>query len=178
MQAQADAQMLKSNDADNDELVAVMKEVRNVLKNSFTQPMSDAIMKRHWVTINGNRVFIADQPSPSGANSLDIKGFSNKQKLNNHWKNGRTHQDEYVRNGITTAEQYQARAVELLESPVGGDIYGHVTGDGRIIRYDAARNDFVKGTIEKGVFTMFKPVEGMAYYEKQLREDMKHGGKK
>ena len=32
MQAQADARILKSNDADNDELVAVMKEVRSLLK--------------------------------------------------------------------------------------------------------------------------------------------------
>ena len=117
------------------------------------------------------------EPKPTGANELQVKGFKNKQKLNNHWKNGRTHSDEYLIDGIITAEQYEKRAVELLESPVGENICGHIDKDKNIIRYDIAKNDFVKGSITKGVITMYKPQKGRSYYEQQRTEDLKHGGK-
>ena len=117
------------------------------------------------------------EPSPTGSNELQNKGFASKQKLNNHWENGRTHKNEYLSDGIITAEQYEKRAVNLLESPVGGNIFGHLDKENFIIRYDKTNNDFVIGTIEKGVFTMFKPINGYAYYENQRMEDIKHGGK-
>ncbi|MBQ8411013.1 MAG: hypothetical protein IJX15_04685, partial [Ruminiclostridium sp.] len=66
------------------------------------------------------------EPSPTGSNELQNKGFASKQKLNNHWENGRTHKNEYLSDGIITAEQYEKRAVNLLESPVGGNIFGHL----------------------------------------------------
>ena len=97
--------------------------------------------------------------------------------MNNHWKNGRTHSDEYLIDGIITAEQYEKRAVELLESPVGEKICGHIDKDKNIIRYDIAKNDFAKGSITKGVITMYKPQKGRSYYEQQRTEDLKHGGK-
>ena len=115
--------------------------------------------------------------SPTGANSFEVKGFVNKQKLNNHWQNGRTHRKEYEKDGITTKEAYEKRAVELIESPVGGNIMGHIDKDGHIIRYDEKTNDFVKGSPKKGIFTMFKPTEGKAYYDNKRKEDLKHGGK-
>nr|DAO88090.1 MAG TPA: Portal [Caudoviricetes sp.] len=112
--------------------------------------------------------------SPAGTNSFKVQGFRNKQKLRNHWKNGRTHQAEYP---DFTMEQYEKRAVELAEMPVGGSIQGHADKDGNVIRYDADTNDFVKGNPNKGITTMFKPAEGKAYYLKQREEDLKHGGK-
>lgn len=117
------------------------------------------------------------EPSATGANELKVKGFKNKQKLNNHWKNGRTHSIEYLPDGITSAEQYEKRAVELLESPVSKTICGHIDKNKNIIRYDIAKNDFVKGNIENGVITMYKPEKGRTYYEQQRTEDLKHGGK-
>ena len=112
------------------------------------------------------------EPSSTGANELQIKGFKNKQALNNHKK----HISEYDKDGITTPEQYEKRAVELLESPVDERICGHIDKDKNIIRYDKDKNDFVKGSTKNGVFTMFKPEEGYLYYEKQRTEDLKHGG--
>ena len=114
------------------------------------------------------------EPSPSGANTCLVKGFSNKQKLNNHWQNGRTHQAEYPN---YTKEQYVKRAVELIEQPVGGNILGHADKDGVIIRYDKKANDFVKGSIVKGIRTMFKPIDGIKYYEQQRKKDLEHGGR-
>lgn len=97
----------------------------------------------------------------------------NKQKLMNHWKNGRTHQEEYP--GLTM-EQYVERAVRLAEMPVGGDILGHIDKNNQIIRYDRKENDFVKADLNKGIRTLFKPAEGIKYYLNQRKEDIDHGG--
>ena len=118
----------------------------------------------------------ATAASPSGRNKFSVRGFRSKQALNNHWQNGRTHRDEYAADGITTKEQYQARALELAESPVGGDIRGHMDKQGAIIRYDRAKNDFVKGHPQKGIYTMYKPTDGEFYYNQKREEDLKHGG--
>ena len=102
--------------------------------------------------------------SATGSNKLKVRGFKNKQHLNNHWKNGRTHQAEYAKDGITTAEQYAERAVSLAEMPVGGNIKGYKTKEGYICRYDVEKNDYVKADLEKGIRTMFKPDGGEAYF--------------
>lgn len=112
--------------------------------------------------------------SPTGANKFVKRGFASKQKLMNHWKNGRVHRKEYPN---YTMEQYVKRAVSLIEMPVGGSILGHVDKDGVIIRYDKKTNDFVKGTIDKGIRTMFKPVDGIKYYMDMRKDDLNNGGK-
>lgn len=112
-------------------------------------------------------------PSPSGANRLQVRGFSSRQKLMNHWKNGRTHQDEYPE---FTIEQYVERAVSLAEMPTGGDILGHIDKDGIIVRYDRKENDFVKASTRKGILTMFKPKTGEKYYHFMREGDLKTGG--
>lgn len=109
--------------------------------------------------------------SAKGANAFKVKGFPNKQKLNNHWQNGRTHAAEYAPDGITTKEQYEKRAVQLLESPCGNGIKGYKTKDGLICRYDSKKNDFAKGSPEKGVRTMFKPDDGEEYYRRRLEAE-------
>ena len=113
-------------------------------------------------------------PSPGGANQLQVRGFANKQRLMNHWKNGRAHRGEYP---DLTMEQYVQRAVSLAEMPTGGDILGHIDKDGIIVRYDRKENDFVKASIKKGIRTLFKPVDGEAYYTKARKDDVDHGGK-
>ena len=114
------------------------------------------------------------RPSPNGANRLQVRGFANKQRLMNHWKNGRTHREEYP--GLTM-EQYVERAVRLAEMPTGGDILGHIDKDGIVVRYDRKENDFVKANVKKGIRTLFKPVDGEAYYIKARKDDIEHGGK-
>lgn len=109
--------------------------------------------------------------SAKGANILEVKGFKNKQHLNNHWQNGRTHQKEYAKDGITTKEQYAKRAVELAEMPTGNGILGYKTKEGYICRYDSSKNDYVKADIKKGIRTMFKPDEGEKYYQRMLEDE-------
>ncbi|MBR7025292.1 MAG: hypothetical protein IKI08_04730 [Selenomonadaceae bacterium] len=108
--------------------------------------------------------------SPSGANKFIVRGFKSKQSLNNHW---RDHGEQYPE---FTLLQYEQRALELIESPVGGNILGHVDKVGVLIRYDKVTNDFVKGRPIKGIFTMFKPDDGLNYYETRKKEDIEHGG--
>lgn len=112
--------------------------------------------------------------SPTGANDLEVKGFYSQAKLNNHWKD---HQAMYQKDGITTKEQYLQRALDLVQSPVGGSIKGHLTKENHIVRYDEKTNDFVKANIKRGIITMFKPDEGKIYYENTRRGDLEHGGK-
>ena len=111
------------------------------------------------------------EPSATGVNELKVKGFKNKQALNNHWKNGRTHQSEYVKDGITSAEQYEKRAVELFESPCSSTILGYKTDTGAVCRYDIIKNDYVKGNSSKGIFTMFKPIDGKSYFEEMKKKE-------
>ena len=68
-------------------------------------------------------------------------------------------------------EQYEKRAVQLLESPCGNGIKGYKTKDGLICRYDSKKNDFAKGSPEKGVRTMFKPDDGEEYYRRRLEAE-------
>lgn len=103
--------------------------------------------------------------SATGENELRVKGFPSKQKLNNHWRNGRTHAEEYKPDGITTKEQYEKRGVELAESAADGKrILGYKTKEGFICRYDVKKNDYVKADINKGLRTLFKPTEGIDYF--------------
>lgn len=110
--------------------------------------------------------------SATGANSLKVKGFPSKQKLNNHFLNGRTHKEEYVQEGITTPKQYEARAVELAESAADGvNILGYKNKHGHICRYDVKKNDYVKANVNKGVRTLFKPDDGIAYYNEMAKKE-------
>lgn len=110
-----------------------------------------------------------DQISPTGKNILKHRGFKSEQHLNNHWMNGRTHREEYEAEGLDKSG-YEKRAVELAESAADGvKIRGYRTREGYICRYDVEKNDYVKADIDKGIRTMFKPDNGVQYYE-----DLKH----
>ena len=165
---------------DISERALILSEICDIIeerkKTNYIQG-KDGKMNGSYPLDNNGGSDIIKEPSPTGANELDVKGFGSKQRLNNHWMNGRTHKDEYIKDGILTKEQYEKRAVELLESPVGSNILGHIDKENHIIRYDKQKNDFVKGSISKGVNTMFKPKDEYDYYDKMREEDIKNGGK-
>ena len=112
--------------------------------------------------------------SPTGKNKFLVRGFKNRQALMNHWQNGRTHSEEYPN---FTMEQYEQRAIELLEESTSENILGHADKNGYITRYDKQNNDFAKGNPLKGVVTMFKPIDGENYYFRALKGDLEHGGR-
>ena len=75
-------------------------------KENSSKDLNDS---RSHAKINSNAV------SAKGANTFKVKGFPNKQKLNNHWQNGRTHAAEYAPDGINDKrKQYENGAVQLF----------------------------------------------------------------
>lgn len=135
--------------------------------------VDDGIMeKRGWITKDGHHIYIGEDGgtdcSAKGKN-IFVRGFKNKQALNNHWQNGRTHQDEYKKDGIVTKTQYEARALELAQSACSDTILGYKNALGEIVRYDTLKNDFVKGNPNRNIKTLFKPEEKMVYFERMRK---------
>ena len=66
--------------------------------------------------------------------------------------------------------------MQMIRSPVGGDIHGFKTKDNEIVRFDNSTGDFVIGD-SNGTMTMFKPRyksgRGLEYFNEQQAE---HGG--
>jgi len=112
--------------------------------------------------------------SANGENKFLVRGFKNRQALMNHWQNGRTHSEEYP---CFTMEQYEQRALELLEQATSENILGHIDKNNYITRYDRTTNDFAKGHPYKGIVTMFKPIDGENYYLRALKGDLERGGR-
>lgn len=98
----------------------------------------------------------------TGANKFE-RGFS-KNNLQNHAK----HLNQQY-SGMTL-EQYEQTAMDLIQSPVGGDIDGYVRSNGQIVRYNKKTNDFVVGRPEQGIATMHKLYDGERYFQKQKSE--------
>lgn len=146
------------------------------LAESIEKAVECGIMNinKGWVTINGRRVYIGEDggtgASAKGANKF-VRGFKNKQALNNHWQNGRTHKEEYEKDGIVTKEQYEARALELAQSPCSENILGYINAQNEIVRYDVLKNDFVKGNPNRNIKTLFKPRDKLAYFEDQKQKE-------
>lgn len=105
--------------------------------------------------------------SAAGANEFKVKNFTSKQTLNNHWSK---HSKQYKTDEITTKEQYLRRALNLIQSPCGNGIEGYKNKLGQVCRYDTKTNDYVKGHPDKGIFTMFKPENGRAYFDDKKKE--------
>jgi hypothetical protein len=99
---------------------------------------------------------------PEGENP-SIPGFAKKRNLNKHYAD---HGKQYP--GLTK-QQYQQKALDLVRSPVGGDVIGYKSRDGAIVRYNTATNDFVKA-YSTGIATMYKPDDGLAYYERDKKK--------
>ena len=101
--------------------------------------------------------------SATGANKF--AAGSSPRNLDAHWEGSsraHSHKEEYP---DFSKEQYAERALELIQKPVAGNVFGYKTANGEICRYDEETNDYVKGHPDKGIKTMFKPRNGKQYYE-------------
>ena len=113
--------------------------------------------------------------SPSGANSISVKGFCDKTRhdihVNKHLKKeaafARMSEDEYISEGV-----------KLLESPFGQNgIEGYMDELGNIVRYNRKKNWFAVGN-DKGLFTFYAPRDGRSYFDFLMRRSLSNGGKK
>ncbi|HWQ41309.1 MAG TPA: anti-CBASS Acb1 family protein, partial [Desulfosporosinus sp.] len=107
----------------------------------------------------GSKAGETEKVSARGANTFS-KGFS-EHNLKVHIK---SHGKEYP---DLTDKEYEQRALDLVQRPVGSDIEGYTNSNGQVIRYDKKNNDFVKGKPGLGIATMFKPKSGMKYFISQ-----------
>ena len=97
--------------------------------------------------------------SATGANKFKI-GFTPKN-LAAHMKR---HGKEYP--GFTAVLYYQY-ALVFIQQPVSEDVLGYMAKNGAIVRYRISTNDFVKGYIDGGIATMYKPTQGEKYFKNQ-----------
>ncbi len=102
--------------------------------------------------------------------------FKSPSKSKNHFDK---HGDKIDKRIVSNFEDYKREVRRIIESPVGGDILGHVANrtNQQITRYDRRLNLFVKGNPDRGVFTSFVPDgEPGEYYSKQKEEDLGNDG--
>ena len=103
------------------------------------------------------------------ANVLYVKNWKNSRVKYEHIQKHIVKQKEY-----SDAKQYLARAIELAEMPVGGNIIGYKRKDGQsFVRYDKSTNEYViaKTGWYGGIITLFKPIEKEDYYNWRKGED-------
>ncbi|MEO8636005.1 MAG: hypothetical protein ABI587_12075 [Gemmatimonadales bacterium] len=70
--------------------------------------------------------------------------------------------------GITQME-YLRRAQQLRDRSAGGDILEAVREDGVITRFDRREGDFLAVDPDRIIRTFFRPKDGEAYYQRQLK---------
>jgi len=90
-------------------------------------------------------------------------GFRDRGQLAEHY---RKHGAEF---GGIGATEYLARAQGLRDRPAGGDIREAVRPDGVITRFDRRTGDFLAFDPDGTIRTFFRPNEGEAYFDRQLK---------
>ncbi|HKY21473.1 MAG TPA: RHS repeat-associated core domain-containing protein [Vicinamibacterales bacterium] len=86
-------------------------------------------------------------------------------KLETHFAK---HAAEWGAGNITKAA-YLKHAQRLLNSAPGGEILGSVRANGDILRYNVRTNEFVVGTAQGEIRTLFRPTDGLQYWLRQVR---------
>ncbi len=100
--------------------------------------------------------------APSHVERPDI-GFASRQKLVDHYKK---HGQEF---GAITMEEYLRKAQELRDRPAGGAVLETTRPDGVATRFDRGSGDFIAFNRDGIIRTYFRPADGEAYYQRQLR---------
>lgn len=85
--------------------------------------------------------------------------FSSKKRYKTHIEK---HLHEY---GDILEERYIDKARELLSTDLSEDVEGFVDNEGFIFKYRKSTNDFAIGRADGKISTLFKPVDGIKYWE-------------
>ena len=155
------------------------------IKSQGNQTALDASGQRengNWITINGAHCLIDDEGTIVGGPSRLIgecaANHASKKEQKSQKNTGVSDRGRNLRclgfekrktlswklrkHGISgyaglTIEQFEKKAVDLLEKPCKKGIDGYVDRDGAICRFDTTTGDFAKGYPGRYVKTMFNP---------------------
>lgn len=89
--------------------------------------------------------------------------FSSEELLNNHFTKHSSDYSNY------SQSDYLNRARELLSSQVSETILGFTGTNEKVYRYDTQTGDFAVLNKSKTIATLFKPKQGIKYWEKQVK---------
>ena len=117
------------------------------------------------MTFGGSTLLKAPMLATRGGEALlnPVRNFAAGQ-LEQHFAK---HAAEWGAGNITKIA-YLRRAQALLSREVGGDILGAVRANGDILRYNVRTNEFAVGTAEGLIRTLFRPLEGLEYWLRQV----------
>jgi pyocin large subunit-like protein len=101
---------------------------------------------------------------PSAAIRTAI-GFGDRIHLTEHFEK---HGAEF---GRVSIEDYLRAAQTLRDRPAGGEVLESVRTDGVVARFDRASGAFLAFDRDGVIRTFFRPNDGEAYYQRQLRRE-------
>ena len=110
--------------------------------------------KEEWKTVNGARVLFIEGVA-MGAAGERIQPFEGSfPHASAEWHlQKRKSRGEYTH---LTLEQYKQKALDLIQSEVGGDIMGYRTEGGKIVRWNKATNDYATAWLDGNIKTMMQ----------------------
>lgn len=112
--------------------------------------------------VSGTPAVVATAPGPAAPAHPEI-GFRDRSHLADHFQK---HGAEFGRIGI---DDYLRAAQLLRDRPAGGQVLESVREDGVVTRFDRATGDFLAFDRDLVIRTFFRPNDGEAYYQRQLR---------
>lgn len=99
-----------------------------------------------------------------GTKLKNIGGFESEKKLNGHFGD---HGSQF---NAKSKEDYLEKAKQFF-SGSGDDYLQYTRPDGDVVKYRSSDNTFGVISNDGTIRTMFKPKEGAAYFEQQVRKD-------
>jgi hypothetical protein len=107
----------------------------------------------------------ADAPAPAAPVGITRPGigFRDRSHLTDHYQK---HGAEF---GAISIDEYLRAAQLLRDRPADGDILEAVRTDGVVTRFDRASGAFLAAERDGVIRTYFRPNDGEAYFQRQLR---------
>lgn len=123
------------------------------------------IAKYQRLLYNGGEEYVALKDQLKWVEAI----FPSEKSFEGHYQK---HRKEFP---DISKEEYQQLGAKLLSRPVGSDIFGYETENGRRVRYDRGKNIFIIGNLTKSdqarINTILKPDEGEKYYHENHKRD-------
>ena len=110
--------------------------------------------KEEWKTVNGARVLFVEGVA-MGAVGERIQPFEGSfpHASAAYHLGKRKAENQYTDLNV---KQYKQKALDLIQSEVGGDILGYRTDGGKIVRWNKATNDYATAWLDGDIKTMFQ----------------------